>query len=451
MNDMSPNASVLTPQEPENEAEPGYADMVVERLAPRRAANWMLWTILAFFLIFLIWAALFELDRTVRAVGRVVPNAQLQTVSNLEGGIISEILVRPGQTVAAGHVLVKLDQTQSGAEFGSNRIAVAALEARVARLTAEAQGTAPDWSRASFGPTDLVAAERSLYASRIAEYGSLGQQGGARVVQARQAVAEAQSLLAARQAAADAAASEYRMIRPLVERGIEPQMSLVRAQSAASSAASEVAAARSNVARAQAAVIEASAGTRQLQQDWRARSGLDLTTARADLAARRQTAPAIADRMTRTAVAAPMAGRVNRILLNTIGGSVPPGAPIVEIVPSRNELVVEAQVDPKDISAIFMDQPARISITAYDTAVYGTLDGSVITISPDSTQDQRTGLSFYTVRVKTKVTALRDRNGKALPISPGMVADVSLLGEKRSVLSYILSPLTKVSQQAMRE
>jgi membrane fusion protein, adhesin transport system len=451
MNDPSSQSSVLLPA-PEGETDDdSYAAYVVERVRPRAASTWMLWAILAFFVTFITWAAFAELDRTVQAMGRVVPNAQLQTISNLEGGMISEILVRPGQNVAAGQILIQLDQTLSGAEFGSGRIAIAALEARAARLTAEAQGSAPDWARAAFGPPDLIAAERALYATRMSEYASLGQQGAARSAQAQQSVQEARSQLAAREAAAQAAESEYQMIRPLVDRGLEPQMSLTRARGAALASASDASAARSAFMRAQAGIAEVNASARQSQQDWRARAGVELTNVRADLATRRQGISAVADRASRTAVAAPMAGKVNRILQNTIGGSVAPGAPLVEIVPSRNELIIEAIVDPKDISAIHMAQPARVSLTAYDSALYGALDGAVTTISPDATVNERTGQSFYSVRVKTKLTSLKDKNGKAMPITPGMVAHVSLLGEKRSVLSYMLSPLTRISQQALRE
>ncbi len=446
------------PPSPENSADfdgegalDRYANAAAARVRPRVASNWMLWSIAAFFLVFILWAAFAQVDRSVRALGRVVPSAQLQTVSNLEGGILSEILVSPGQTVSAGDVLVRLDPTVSGSDYGSSRIAIASLEARVARLAAEAQGTAPDWSRASFGPADIISTERMLYGTRLAELSSISSQGRARIAQAQQAVVQASAQLAARQSAANAAASELRMIQPLVARGLEPQMSLVRSQSAAASAASDAAAARAAIASAQASVAEAQANIRQLQQDWRARAGSELSNARAELATRREAVPALADRVSRTAVVAPMAGKVNRILLNTIGGSVTPGAPIVEIVPSRDALIVEAQVDPKDISAIRIAQPSRVTLTAFDSSIYGSFEGSVISISPDATVDERTGQSHYSVRIKTKANGVKDQNGKALPIAPGMVADVRLLGEKRSILSYIMSPLSKVTTEAMRE
>ncbi|MEM8826454.1 MAG: HlyD family secretion protein, partial [Pseudomonadota bacterium] len=108
-------------------------------------------------------------------------------------------------------------------------------------------------------------------------------------------------------------------------------------------------------------------------------------------------------------------------------------------------------VRPQDIGWIAIGQDAKVNITAYDPTVYGGLDGEVVTISPDATLDERTGESFYDVRVATMAEAITDKNGRELPIGPGMTADVSLLGDKRSILAYILRPITRLSQRAFRE
>lgn len=420
----------------------------IDGFAPRSAANALLWSILAFVLLFVIWASLTEIDRTVRGQGRVVPSSRMQVISNLEGGIVADILVQAGQTVAAGAPLLRLDQTLSGAELGSSQAATDALAVKVARLTAEVEGRAP-----VYPATDpvLVTIEQALHDARMAELASLVAGGQARVIQAERSLAEAQAVYAARSSARRSSATERDLIRPLVERGIEPRIALVQSENAAAIAENEAVAASAAITRARAGLNEARAAQAQAAQDWRARAATELTAARAELSARSRTLPALSSRVDRTLVKAPVSGRVNRVLVTTIGGSISPGQPLVELVPSRDSLQIEALINPKDIGSVRLGQRARIDITAYDPAVYGSLNGEVVVISPDAILDERTGESHYLVRVRTNKSALFDKAGRSLPIGPGMVATVNLTGDKRSVMSYILTPITRLSETAFRE
>jgi adhesin transport system membrane fusion protein len=207
----------------------------------------------------------------------------------------------------------------------------------------------------------------------------------------------------------------------------------------------------SDLARARASLSEAQATLSQQRQDWRSRAATDLAAAQAEFAARRRTMPALSERVERTVVRSPVRGRVNRVLVTTVGGTVAPGAPLVEIVASEDSLMIEAMVLPQDIGSVRMDQDARVNLTAYDPSVYGNLEGRVVSISPDAIQNEQTGESFYIVRVRTNSNALRNAAGRALQIGPGMQAEVNLLGEKRSILSYLLSPITRLRDTAFRE
>jgi membrane fusion protein, adhesin transport system len=415
---------------------------------PRVASNLLLWGILAFILLFILWASLTQIDRTVRGQGKVVPSSRLQVISNLEGGIIADILVQSGQDVPAGAPLIRLDGTLSTAEFGSSNAASSALAVKIARLRAEVAGQTPSYPASDDG---LVAIESALHTARMAELASLSAGARARITQAERALAEAQANYGARASAQRSTAAERDMIRPLVERGIEPQIALVQSQNAATIAANEASAASAAIARARATLTEAQAGLTQASQDWRARAATELATAQAELAARSRTLPALSSRVDRTVIRAPVGGRVNRVLVTTVGGSVSPGQPLVELVPSREALQIEALISPKDIGTVRLGQRAKVDITAYDPAVYGSLEGQVVTISPDAVLNERTGETHYVVRVRTGKAALTDRNGKRLPIGSGMVATVNLLGDKRSVMSYILTPITRLSETAFRE
>lgn len=428
-----------------------HIEDLADRIKPRTASNILLWVMVAFFVAFVAWAALTELDRTVRGQGRVIATSQLQVVSNLEGGVIEAINVKTGQQVKAGQELVRLDRTATGADLGSGEASANALGMKIARLSAEVAGREPVYP----APADQAASsqlmiERALHASRMQELGSLVNAGQARVAQANRAVQEAEASYQARVTARDARQQELNLIRPMVEKGIEPRLSLMQAQSAYAVAVSEAAAAAAAVARSRSAVSEAVSALNQQRQDWRSLAGNELATAQAEYSARRSTLPALAERAERTVVRAPLPGRVNRVLVTTVGAAVGPGAPLVEIVPSEETLLVQTMVRPQDIGWVRMGQKAKVSITAYDPSVYGSLEGVVTAISPDATVNEKSGESFYIVEVRTTKNALV-RNGRNLPIGTGMVADVSLLGDKRSILAYILTPITRLSETAFRE
>ncbi len=444
MNDMAP---LPAPQPPVRQIED-----YVDGLRPRAASNILLWGILAFFVIFLIFAYFTKLDRTVVGLGRVIPSSQLQVVSNLEGGIVGEILVKTGDTVKEGQPIVRLSQILSTAELGSGQATVNALKAKIARLEAEVAGREPVYPDAlDPAMVDQVRIQQALHASRRADLASAQSALTARLSEASRAVSEAQSIASARASAQRGAQQQADMLRPLVERGIEPRMSLIDAENKAAVAADEAAAARASISRALASVAEARSTLAQQAQDWRSKAADELAAAQAEMGTRARGLPALADRSARTIIRAPMSGRINRVLVNTVGGTVRAGEPIAEIVPSETGLMVEVLVSPKDIAFVRIGQRAKVDVTAYESAVYGSLHGKVVSISPDATVNERTGESHYIVKVRTESDALIDRDGARLPIGPGMVANASLIGDQRSILAYILTPITRLSERALRE
>lgn len=422
------------------------------RIKPRSASSALLWAIAAFFALFVVWAIFTKLDRAVHAAGRVVPTAQLQVVSNLEGGIVREILAKPGVVVRANQPLIRLDTTASGADFNANQSAFDSLIVKVARLEAELAGRSPKFP-VTRDPAvmEQIAIERSLYLSRQLDLQGLSSAGQARLIQAERSVAEAQANVEAAVAARDGARQQAEMLRPLVANGIEPRLSLVQADRQASVSTSQAVQARAAVARAQSSVAEARATLSQTRQDWRSKAAQELAVTQAELAAKRQALPALQDRFNRTTVRAPLTGRINRVLVTTVGGSIRPGEPLVEIVPVDRGLTIEARVRPSDIAFIRQGQRALVKITAYDYSIYGGLEGSVVGISPDAIRDERAEETYYTIRIVTKEGALLDQYGRKLPISSGMVADVNLIGDKRSVMSYLLTPFTRLSEEAFTE
>ncbi|UOR16684.1 HlyD family type I secretion periplasmic adaptor subunit [Qipengyuania aquimaris] len=449
----------MVPSQPQHETEfleaqdeERHIEDIVAGIEPGTASKVLFWGITIFFLVFLIWAAFAEIDRTVRGMGRVISSSELQVVSSLEGGILEDILVKPGDEVASGQPLLRLDPTATGADFGSTAATAQALDMKVARLSAEVTGRAPRYPE----PANAEAArqleiERSLYASRQASLRSALSAGAAQLQRARQSVGEAEAALASRQSTLSRAESELAAIRPLVENGIEPRLSLTRAEADAASARSDLAGARALLGRSQAQVAEAQANLASIRQDWREEAASQLAVAQAEFEARASTLPALEERLERTTLRAPIDGKVSRVLVTTRGSAVRAGEPLVELVAAEDSLLVEARISPQDIGNVRIGQEAKIGITAYDQVVYGALDGTVTTISADSIQDPSSGEIYYLVRVTTDRNALEGPGGQELAIGPGMIADISLLGDKRTVLQYILTPITRLSETAFRE
>lgn len=418
---------------------------------PARGADVMLWVIVAFVVVAIGWAAVARIDTVTRGAGRVVPARQLQRVAHLEGGIVTAILARAGDRVRAGQPLIRLDPVAATAELGQGAVGRDALQARLARLEAEMGGGAPAFAAGlERSAPAQVAAERTLYRARRIELEAALAAARARAAGAERALAEAGAEARARVEARDYAARDLALIEPLVAKGIEPEAEANRARSALAQARSAVDAARAAEGRARAGLAEARADARAVTERYRAGAQDALATTRGELARLGEGMPALSDRLRRTTVAAPVTGTVNRVLVETVGGVVRPGEPLVEIVPADDALVVETRVAPQDIGFIHPGQRANVRVTAYDFAVYGGLDGEVIGISPDAVVDEARGESYYLVRVRTR-DSLRDAAGRPLAIVPGMVAEVDVLGRPRSVLSYLLTPLERVRSTALRE
>ena len=421
------------------------------RALPTASANLLLYVIFAFVAAAIGWAALSRIDTVTRGQGRVIPSLQLQRVAHLEGGIVREILVRQGARVTKGQPLVRLDPTQSAAELGRGAAGSDASAARLIRLEAETNGTALVFPRAieQSAPAQ-VAAERALYRARRVDLDASLLVATAKRAGAERQRAEADAEVAARTAARTYAERDLAMIGPLVDAGVEPRAERLRAEGAVAQARANEAAALAARGRAQAGVDEADGEARSIREKFRAAAMEARAETRGLMATARATLPALRDKLDRAELRAPIAGTVNRLLVNTVGGVVRAGEPLVEIVPLDDTLVVETRMSPRDIGFIRPGQAATIRLTAYDSAIYGGLKGTVERIGADAVTDEAAKESYYVVRVRTRGT-LSDAAGRPLSIVPGMVAEVDVLGAPRSVLSYLLTPLERVKDSAFRE
>ena len=422
------------------------ADALISRQSTRGAQTIVRAAVLAVAAL-LAWAALATVDEVTRGDARVIPSRQLQVVQSLDGGVVVEILVREGQVVEAGQLLLRVDETRAGAGVRESAVQGFALRARAARLRALAEGASFIAPKASGAEEERVLLdERRLYESRVSELASTLAVNRQQLAQRRQELSEMQSKRVAALRGLDLTQQELAQTRPLLAGGAVSQVDVLRLEREVARYRGEADQATAQIARAEAAIGEVQRKAQETEIAFRNEARKELGETMAKLNALNEGAVALVDKVDKAQVKSPVRGRVQRLLANTVGGVVQPGKDIVEIVPLDDTLVLEARVMPKDIAFIHPGQTATVKFSAYDFSIYGGLEAKVENISPDSVVDER-GNAYYLVRVRTVKAGFSEK----LPIIPGMTAEVDVLTGRKSVLSYLLKPVLKVQSRAMSE
>jgi len=385
-----------------------FGDQMAQRM---RGPSLLIWLCAGTVWLFIIWAANAWIDEIVRAEGEIISSSRPQIIQNLEGGILSELLVKEGDEVLRGDVLARLHGTMFESSVDDLEDQIATLEVRRLRLEAELAGqTAFDVPAdlAQRAP-DMVASERALLAARQADF-SKRSDGARRVL--------------------DQAAKELSLLEDLLDKKVVALIEVTRARKAHADARIKY----------DEIVTQAELGRAQ-----------DYSETLRELATLRQNLRASMDQLNRTTLLSPMHGVVNTLSVTTIGGVVRPGEEILQIIPLDEELFVEAKVAPEDIAGIRPGQEATIKLSAYDYTIYGTLKARVDVISADTFKDERTRDEdpHYKVTLRVDMGSLTERQAQ-IEIRPGMLGQVELHTGEKTVLQYLLKPLYK-SREALRE
>ncbi|WP_274572150.1 HlyD family type I secretion periplasmic adaptor subunit [Neisseria leonii] len=375
---------------------------------------WVIGLLAVFLTVFVIWAYNSPLEEVTRGQGSIIPSSREQVIQSLDQGVVKDMKVREGDVVERGQILLNLDDTRSSAVLRESEAKVANLEAMAARLRAEAYGSPLTFPKGL--SRELVQREQAAYIAR------------------RRAVVDAVQGLAQSKAALD---QEIGITAPMVRQGVVSEVELLRMQRESNDLASQIA---------------------QRQNDYIAKSSEELVRIESELAQARENMAMRADPVERSQIRAPMKGIVKDIRINTVGGVVNAGENIMTIVPLDDKLLVEAYISPRDVAFIHPGLDAVVKISAYDYAIYGGLNGKVTLISPDtiSNKERTEQLKlnpnevYYRVLVQTDGNSLTDRDGKVLPIIPGMVASVDIKTGEKTVFQYLTKPLTRM-KQALRE
>ncbi len=398
------------------------------------------------------WAYLTELDDVTRVDGRIVPSGDLQMIEATEPGVLQALHVREGEVVETGTLLMELDTTQIESQLSQEQQRAYGLMARVQRLQAEIEGTDLRFdAKLITGAPNVVKSETALYQGRQAE---LSAEVAILERQRQQKHQEYEEGLVD-QVTADATlkvlAEERAIMAPLVEQRMEPATTLLTLRRSEAEWQGRKVRAEAATSRLKTGLNEIDDRVKATRSRFRTAALTDLALATAELAALEPALPALRDRASRAQVRSPVRGIVNRIHRTTIGGLARSGEDLIEIVPLDDSLLVEAYVRPEDIAFLHAGQPVKVKITAYDFARYGGLDGEILRIGADTvTRSERNDEEVFVVEIRTNSTML-DAQGIAVEIIPGMIAEVDILSGKKSVLDYILQPVVKIKDQALRE
>lgn len=404
-----------------------------------------------FFVVFVVWASIADINETARGEGQVVPAGEVQVIQNLEGGIVQEFLHRQGETVKKGDVIMRLKDVGAMSDLGTNEARYLGLLAAVTRLQAQVDGKdTVDFPKEVMdkAPQSVTEELNTFRANRDKIAGQLAvleQQ----LSQRRQEVSELSQRSSDLRSVINLSKQEMEMIRPLVEKGSAPRIELIQLERGIREKQTELNGVVESIPRAKSAIGEAEARITETKNSAKAEAQADLGAKMIEMNTIKQTLGALEDKKDRTDIRSPVNGTIKDYKVNTVGGVVRPGDPIAEIVPVDDNLLVEVKIKPSDIARLRPDMPAMVKITAYDFTVYGGLNGKVVEISPDTIKNDK-GESFYRILVRTDKNSLM-RDGKPLPIIPGMIATVDIVTGHKTVMEYLMKPIMKTVQNSMNE
>jgi adhesin transport system membrane fusion protein len=403
---------------------------------------------------FVSWSSFAEVDEIARGQGKVIPASKTQIIQASEAGVVQEIAVKIGQTVRKDDLLIRLDNTMNSSSLGEQQAKARALRARIARLKQEQSGQI---GQPFVCPAELEKSapqicdnEEKLLVARQENFANKLSVLKSRLEQRQKEYDEANANLDRLNENLTVSDRESTLVNAMAKKGLIAQTEQIRVEREHTELNGQIKLATETIERTKAAIDEAQLQVNEVGLELRQEALNDLTQALADLSVVEETIRGATDRVARTDIRSPVDGIVNTLNVNTLGAFVQPGAVVADIVPTSETLLVEARVSPRDVAFIRPDQDALIKITAYDFSIFGGIEGKVANITADSLVDEKTGEPYYQVRVTTDKSTLQ-RDGKTYSIIPGMICSVDIKTGRKTILNYLLKPINKAREEAMRE
>ncbi|WP_350979878.1 HlyD family type I secretion periplasmic adaptor subunit [Shewanella sp. AC34-MNA-CIBAN-0136] len=429
----------------------------------------IIWSLSAMMVCFFIWAYFSELDQVTSGTGKVIPSSQIQIIQSLDGGILQEIYVQEGSMVTKGQPLARIDDTRFRSDFDQQEQEVFGLQTNIIRMRTELDSIiisdmSSDWRQQVkitkqnlvFPQTiideepELVGRQQEEYSIRLDNLSNQLEILVRQIQQRQQEIEELASRISTLTTSYQLVSRELELTRPLARKGIVPEVELLKLERTVNDIQGELQSVRLLRPKVKASMDEAILKRREAVFVYATDLRAQLNEMQTKLSRMNQAQKGAFDKVSKAVIASPVIGTIKKINFNTLGGVVQPGEEIMEIVPSEDKLLIETKITPKDIAFLHPGLPAIVKVTAYDFTRYGGLKGTVEHISADTSQDEE-GNSFYIVKVRTQESSLMKDDGTEMPIIPGMLTSVDVITGKKSILEYILNPILRAKDTALRE
>ncbi|MBO1896480.1 HlyD family type I secretion periplasmic adaptor subunit [Shewanella sp. BF02_Schw] len=429
----------------------------------------IIWSLSAMMVCFFIWAYFSELDQVTSGTGKVIPSSQIQIIQSLDGGILQEIYVQEGSLVTKEQPLARIDDTRFRSDFDQQEQEVFGLQTNIIRMRTELDSIiisdmSSDWRQQVkitkqnlvFPQTiideepELVRRQQEEYSIRLDNLSNQLEILVRQIQQRQQEIEELASRISTLTTSYQLVSRELELTRPLARKGIVPEVELLKLERTVNDIQGELQSVRLLRPKVKASMDEAILKRREAVFVYATDLRAQLNEMQTKLSRMNQAQKGAFDKVSKAVIASPVIGTIKKINFNTLGGVVQPGEEIMEIVPSEDKLLIETKITPKDIAFLHPGLPAIVKVTAYDFTRYGGLKGTVEHISADTSQDEE-GNSFYIVKVRTQESSLMKDDGTEMPIIPGMLTSVDVITGKKSILEYILNPILRAKDTALRE
>lgn len=420
------------------------------RLRPSRASLFLLFAIIGLVLAFIGWASVSRVEEITRGQGSVVPSQEVQIVQSLEGGVLQEILIKQGDVVEKGQVLMRISDVLFASEERGAEAQFLGLRAKRARLMAEAKSEDFVLPEEIKEKTPRIAAnEMALYESRQSELKNSYEILDERIARARADIAEANAQINRLSQSRKLLNQELDITREMVRKRAVPKLEEIRLNREIGDIGGQINAESQRRSSLQAELNAALKEREGQKAKFESQALSELNTVETQIATLQENLTSIGDRVDRTELRSPVDGIVNNIAITTVGGVVEPAMKLVEIVPVDDELKIIARVPPEEVAFLRPNLPVKVKISAYDPQKYGSLDGTLTRIGATSGSDGEGG-AFFEIEVQTEKNYMGEEDNP-LPITPGMVATVEVITGKRTILEYLLKPLLRARDRALTE
>ena len=413
--------------------------------------TWILWFWVFAVACFIIWAYFSQIDEIVRGEGKIIPSNENKIIQNLEGGIIGSIYVKQGDYVKKGDLLIRIDNQKSMSDLDSTKAKKDELEAKKVRLQFELDDKKFEIDN-SF-PDNIkkyLVLEYDLYKISKQNLQSDVSILTSQLDQIKNDLDSAKNNIISLEDEVKFIQEEIGLVEPLVARKLKPKAELIALKKELNRTTRQLDDTKSSIIKNTLLIDELDTKILNTKEDFKETRQQELNEITAELQRINASMTNLQDKVYRTNVYSPNDGIVQKIFFNTIGGVIKPGESLVEIVPTEENLIIEAKIKPADIAFIYYDQLAKVKFTAYDYAIYGGLDGRVIKISPDTEMDEKNKESYYNIHIQTDKNYLK-KGGKEFPIIPGMIVNIDILSGKKTVLDYILKPILRAKDYTFTE